>query len=217
MPRRGAADVTGEPLGGAAAIAAVEAAVERAVRRATSEGRTPVILLDGPSGAGKSSLADRLIARWPAAGVPRLVRMDDLYPGWDGLDAGSASIARDLLGPLRTTGAGAWQRWDWAAGRPAGRETVTGGEPLLIEGCGTLSRDNTAHADLAVWLHADDGLRKRRALARDGAVFAAEWDRWQAEFERYVEREHPVRQADLVLDVTAAGLADRRPGTTVEL
>src|SRR4051794_34095510 len=79
---------------------------------------TPVILIDGPSGAGKSSLADRLLAAWPAEGRPRLVRMDDLYPGWDGLDAGSAALGRDLLEPLRTSGTGSWERWDWAADRP---------------------------------------------------------------------------------------------------
>src|SRR4051812_46180191 len=175
-----------------AELAALDAAVVRAVDAATAVGRAPVILIDGPSGAGKSSLADRLLAAWPAAGSPRLVRMDDLYPGWDGLDAGSEAVGRDLLEPLRVTGSGTWQRWDWVEHRPAGKYRVDGREPLVIEGCGSLSRRNAAVADLTVWLQADDTLRKRRALARDGAVFAAEWDRWQAEFDRFVAREHPL-------------------------
>ncbi|MGR6997007.1 hypothetical protein ACU686_00905 [Yinghuangia aomiensis] len=174
------------------------------------------MLIDGPSGAGKSSLADALIAAWPAAGTPRLVRMDDLYPGWDGLEAGSAAVGRDLLEPLRASGSGAWQRWDWGADRPAGRVTVAGDEPLIVEGCGSLSRRNAAVADLAVWLEADDALRKRRALARDGDTFAAEWDRWQAQFDRFVEREHPLALASLVLDVTAVDLTDPAARTTVE-
>ncbi|MGH1548529.1 ATP-binding protein [Leifsonia poae] len=205
-----------EPLEGGAALDALEAAVVSSVAAAKGGGRTPVILIDGPSGAGKSSLADRLLARWPAEGVPRLVRMDDLYPGWDGLDAGSTALGRNLLEPLRATGRGAWERWDWERHRAAELHTVTGGEPLVVEGCGTLSRENASLADLTVWLHADDALRKRRALARDGETFAVEWDRWQAQFERFVEREHPVQLARLVLDVTAAGLAEPRPGTTVE-
>ena len=203
-------------LEGAAAVQALEEAVAAAVVAARSAGRTPVILIDGPSGAGKSSLADRLLDRWPAEGVPRLVRMDDLYPGWDGLDAGSIAVGRDLLGPLRATGRGTWERWDWDQHRPAERHTVTGGEPLVVEGCGTLSRENASLADLTVWLNADDALRKRRALARDGETFAVEWDRWQAQFNRFVKREHPLQLAGLVLDVTAAGLAEPRPGTTVE-
>ena len=205
-----------EPLEAGAALDALDAAVVAAVAAAEGAGRTPVILIDGPSGAGKSSLADRLVARWPAEGVPRLVRMDDLYPGWDGLDAGSIALGRDLLEPLRAPGRGSWQRGAWDHPRPAERHAGTGGAPLVVEGCGTLSRANASLADLTVWLQADDALRKRRALARDGETFAAEWDRWQAQFDRFVEREHPVQHADLVLDVTAAGLAEPRPGTTVE-
>lgn len=199
-----------------AELAALDTAVTAAVSAADAAGRAPVILIDGPSGAGKSSLADRLVAAWPARGRPRLVRMDDLYPGWDGLDAGSEAVARDLLEPLRVTGRGTWRRWDWDAHRPAARVSVSGDEPLVVEGCGTLSRRNAAQADLTVWLRADDALRKERALARDGAVFAAEWDRWQAQFDRFVAREHPVALARLVLDVTAVDLTEPAAGTTVE-
>ncbi|MFP3465110.1 ATP-binding protein [Leifsonia sp. SIMBA_070] len=199
-----------------AEVVALDAAVAAAVSSAEQAGRVPVILIDGPSGAGKSSLADLLLRAWPAGGEPRLVRMDDLYPGWDGLDAGSEAVGRDLLEPLRASGAGSWQRWDWERHTPAGRVDVTGDGPLVIEGCGTLSRGNAALADLTVWLRADDDLRKQRALARDGETFAAEWDRWQSQFDRFVAREHPVEHAMLVLDVTGVDLADPRARTTVE-
>ncbi|MGN6763024.1 MAG: ATP-binding protein [Leifsonia sp.] len=208
------------PAEAPAGLAARFAAVTHAVDAATAGGRTPVILIDGPSGAGKSSLADLLLAAWPAKGHPRLVRMDDLYPGWDGLDAASTAVADDLLEPLRASRAGSWQRWDWAEDRPAGRETVTGPEPLIVEGCGTLSVRNAALAYLTVWLGADDTLRKQRALARDGDTFATHWDTWQAEFDRFVAREHPLDHAALILDVSAldlsAGVRDRRSGTTVD-
>ncbi|WP_374010784.1 ATP-binding protein [Leifsonia sp. LS-T14] len=199
-----------------AELAALDAAVATAVDAANADGRTPIILIDGPSGAGKSSLADRLLAAWPASGSPRLVRMDDLYPGWEGLDAGSEAVSRDLLGPLRASGTGSWMQWDWAEHRPAGRHRVSGRDPLVVEGCGSLSRRNASLADLTVWLQADDTLRKQRALARDGAAFAVEWDRWQAQFDRFVAREHPLALASLVLDVTSAGLANPAPGTTVD-
>ena len=75
----------------------------------SADGRTPVVLIDGPSGAGKSSLADLLASRWPDLGAERsasvrTVRMDDLYPGWDGLDAASAALGAELLEPLATSG-----------------------------------------------------------------------------------------------------------------
>jgi hypothetical protein len=176
--------------------AAVRATVAAAADHAA------VVLIDGPSGAGKSSLADHLVREWPADGVPRLVRMDDLYPGWDGLDAGSDALGRELLLPLRRHGAGRWRRWDWAGDRPGALIEVRGREPLIVEGCGTLARANVRAADLAVWLDADDALRKQRALERDGATFAQNWDRWQSEFERYLLRERPREAAALRLDVT---------------
>lgn len=163
---------------------------------------TPVVLIDGPSGAGKSSLADLLVSRWPGAVAPRIVRMDDLYPGWDGLDAASSALSADLLEPLATSGSGRWRRWDWVQDHPAEWHELTGPAPVVVEGCGTLARANVRWAHLALWLDADDDLRKVRALDRDGATFASHWDQWQTEFERYLDREAPRANADLVLDVT---------------
>ncbi|HEV7182912.1 MAG TPA: ATP-binding protein [Leifsonia sp.] len=188
-------------------ILGLRQAVQDALSRAT--GSTPVVLIDGPSGAGKSSLADLLASHWPGDGEPRLIRMDDLYPGWSGLDAGSDSLGADLLAPLRRGEAGFWRPWNWAADTLGEREVVSAGAPLIVEGCGTLSRRNSPLADLRVWLDADDILRKDRALARDGVVFETHWDQWQHDFERYVDRERPRDNADLVLDVTTWPLGVR--------
>lgn len=201
-----------------------EAAGARVLREALrsaldrAAGVTPVVLIDGPSGAGKSSLADVLPSLWPVPRRPRIVRMDDVYPGWDGLDAASESIGRDLLAPLAAGGTGRWRRWDWDASAPAEWNTVAGPDPVIVEGCGTLSRANARLAHLCVWLDADDSLRKERALARDGETFATHWDQWQSEFDRYVLREDPRARADVVLDVTRwpiGALGTRAEGTTV--
>lgn len=164
----------------------------------------PVVLIDGPSGAGKSTLADALIAAWPTDAAPQLVRLDDLYPGWGGLEAGSRMIAGELLAPLRRTGLGRWRGWDWAAGRPAGRHEVRADRPVVIEGCGALSQASARHADLAIWLTADESVRKRRALERDRGAFDTHWEMWDAQFRRFVRAQHPLALADLVLDATTA-------------
>jgi hypothetical protein len=177
-----------------------------------SSGRGAVVLIDGPSGAGKSSLADLLVADWPTAAEPQLVRMDDLYPGWSGLDAASASLGAELLGPLRAALPGGWRRWNWADDAPAEWHVVDPSRPVVVEGCGTLARANAALADLRIWLDADDVLRKNRALARDGLAFASHWDHWQSDFERYVGREHPRHNAELILDVTTWPLGARSAG-----
>jgi uridine kinase len=171
------------------------------VGQALDRSSAPVVLIDGPSGAGKSTFADTVVASWPDANV-RLVRMDDLYPGWDGLDAASAAVHDDLLDPMRTTGIGRWRRWDWTASQPAEWHEIAAGSPLVVEGCGCLSRRAAPLADLRVWLTADDGVRKRRALTRDAGGFDAHWDGWERQWQRFVRRESPRPLADLVIDTT---------------
>jgi hypothetical protein len=164
----------------------------------------PVVLIDGPSGAGKSTLADELVRRWPAGAAPQLVRLDELYPGWGGLALGSHMVATDLLDDLRSSGTGRWRSWNWIAGHPAEWHEVGADRPLIVEGCGALSQASAALADLRVWLAADDRVRKRRALARDRGAFDAHWQMWDEQFARFVETQHPIAHADLILDATPA-------------
>ena len=164
--------------------------------------RSPVVLIDGPSGAGKSTFADGLVAAWPG-GAPNIVRMDDVYPGWEGLLRASSHVYEYLLAPLRSSGSGSWQRWDWTSSRPAGWNRVVGGHPLIIEGCGCLTRQSAPLADLRVWLTASDEVRKVRALARDGGTFDAHWDGWQRQWERFIAQETPEELADIIVDTTA--------------
>jgi hypothetical protein len=150
----------------------------------------PVVLVDGGSGAGKTSLGERLA---PALGA-QLVSLDSLYPGWDGLEAGSAAVAATVL---RSRDPG-WTRWDWAAGRPAEWHPVDPGLPLVVEGCGALSRAARARATLGVWVELDAAERRRRALARDGAAYEPYWERWAAQEAAFGAREHPQDLADAV-------------------
>jgi uridine kinase len=163
---------------------------------------TPVILIDGPAGAGKSSLADALLARWPGPRAPALVRMDDIYPGWDGLACGSTLLHEELLAPLRSHAPAGWHRYDWGTQARAERHPIDAAHPLIVEGCGTLTADNAPLAELRVWLEADDVVRKRRALERDHGGFDPFWERWEAQFAAYVLRENPMDRADLILNGT---------------
>ncbi len=183
----------------------LEALLER-VRYADAAGRASgqpaVVLIDGPAGAGKSTLADLIVARWPGESGPTLVRMDDLYPGWGGLLEGCADLGRELLAPRRAGATARWQRYNWTLGRLDEWTVVDGSRPLVVEGCGTLSRANAPLAHLRIWLTADDVMRKERALRRDRGGFDAHWDQWQAQFEDYLTEETPITQADVILDVT---------------
>lgn len=130
----------------------------------------PVVTIDGYSGSGKSTLAAALASLLPGWQV---LHLDDWYPGWDGLAAGS-DIARRLAADLRGGRASSYKAWDWEAGETGATIRVPLA-PTIIEGCGAIE----AEADLAIWI-ADPGEdeRRSRALARDGQTYAPHWRRW---------------------------------------
>lgn len=151
------------------------------------------VLIDGGSGSGKSSLARAVHGLWADA---QLVRLDDLYPGWDGLEAASVQVRERVL---EASGAG-WTRWDWELDAAAEWHPIDPAAPLIVEGSGSLSRANRELATFAVWVALDAPTRKARALARDGATYAPHWDRWAAQERAFFERERPDLLADVVID-----------------
>jgi predicted kinase len=159
-----------------------------------------VLLVDGRSGSGKTELARAIVAE---SGT-QLLRLDDLYPGWGGLAAGSAAVHESVLR------LGRWRRWDWAASAPAEWHDVDLGRDLVIEGCGALSRANRALATSAVWVELDEPTRRRRALARDGEMFAPHWDEWAAQEDTFIASEGPRSLADEIVDGTDVAAAASR-------
>lgn len=160
-----------------------------AIRVAAGSQRV-VVLIDGRSGAGKSELATVLSGALDA----QLVRLDELYPGWEGLEAGSAAVHETVLRP-REPG---WTGWDWTSARAAGWHPLDSERPVIVEGCGALSRANRALAIFGIWLEVDAVERHRRVTARDGGRFDAYWDSWAAQEDAFIAREHPRQLADVV-------------------
>lgn len=152
-----------------------------------------MLLIDGRSGSGKTELARGIVAGVPHA---QLVRLDDLYPGWGGLEAGSRIAHDEILASATPR----WRRWDWITGRHAEWHELDPDRPLVIEGCGALSRDNRALATFGIWVALDAETRKRRALDRDGDSYAPHWDEWAAQENAFLTRENPAAHADAVVD-----------------
>lgn len=164
------------------------------------------VLIDGRSGSGKSALADDLANRWTST---VLVRLDDIYPGWDGLAWAVEHVHTELLVPRAAGRPGRWQRWNWTTSAPDGWGSVDPDQRLIVEGVGSLTAANRALADLGIWLDAPDDLRKQRALARDGDTYRPHWDRWAAQEDAFIARYAPRAAADYIVTVTA----DRRQWT----
>ncbi|KDP90362.1 MULTISPECIES: ATP-binding protein [Clavibacter] len=181
------------------------------MRPDAGERRPALVLVDGPSGSGKSTLADALVRDGdPDAGLPRgaqLLRLDDVYPGWDGLEAASRHLERHVLQQMHPGGCPRWRRWDWSADAPAEWHDLDPAQPLVVEGCGSLTRVAARLATRRIWVEADDAVRRARAIARDGESFAAEWERWDAQWRTHVDREDPRALADVVVRTDAVAAA----------
>ncbi|WP_258368912.1 ATP-binding protein [Curtobacterium sp. MCPF17_046] len=149
-----------------------------------------VVLVDGRSGTGKTTLGNALAVALRA----QVVHLDDVYPGWDGLRAAADAVVTDVLGAPS-----GYRSWDWQADRPAAWRTVDPDAPLVIEGCGALSRASAPLATVRLWLEADDAVRWDRAIGRDGATFEREWARWADQEDAFIRTEQPAALADVVL------------------
>ena len=154
------------------------------------------VLIDGRSGSGKSTLAQKLALAWVTSTV---VRLDDIYPGWDGLAWTVEHIREALLEPRAAGRPGAWRCWDWTTGAPADWHHVEPEQRLIVEGVGALTAANRKLADLGIWVDTPDAERKRRALLRDGDTYRPHWDRWAAQEEAFLARYQPRAVADWIV------------------
>jgi len=150
---------------------------------------TPLVLIDGRAGSGKSTLADALQRRLFKDGetLPRLIHMDDLYPGWNGLAAGAEYLQRFILGPISQRTTAHWQLFDWVAGERVEWREFSGGTPLIVEGCGSLNSQSAEVAQFKVWLETPEDVRHERWLAREGND--EHWAAWAAQELDFYARE----------------------------
>ncbi|TNM64684.1 hypothetical protein FHN55_13685 [Streptomyces sp. NP160] len=159
-----------------------------------------VLALDGPSGSGKTTLAAAVAAALRARGVSATkVHMDDLYPGWDGLAEAVGLVTAQVLEPLTAGAPAAFHRWDWVAHRWAERVPVPAADIVVVEGVGCGSRPCAPHLTALVWVEADDDVRMRRGIERDGEAYRPHWERWAAQERVLFAAEGTRERADVVL------------------
>ena len=160
---------------------------------------TPILLIDGRAGSGKSTLADLVKNGFFKAGesAPRVVHMDDLYQGWNGLDAGADYLNRFVIAPIGKREGASWQEWSWADDARSGEwREFRGGTPLIVEGCGALNGVSSLAAHIRVWLEVPEGVRHQRWIDREGNDEF--WARWSAQEVEFYAREKSDELADIV-------------------
>lgn len=187
-----------------------------AALRAREQGPDPspiIVAVDGRSGAGKSTLAAALVDAVRSADDAdgtrvAAVTLEELYRGWTGLAAGTRLWSHEVLPPLAGGRPATYTPWDWRAGRALPRVTVGPAPVVIAEGVGAGVRLARRRLDILVWLSAPVAVRRERALARDGDVFAPWWEAWAGQEDALLTSDPVPRHADVVVDVSSDDGAD---------
>ena len=160
-----------------------------------------IIGIDGRSGpANPKVLTENLSADHEVT----VLRLEDLYPGWQGLQAGMEIFSRDVLPKLAAGETATYPTWDWHAddqpdGGPGPKVTTHPTEVIICEGVGVGARANRELLDVLIWLRVPDQVRHDRAMSRDGDSYQGKWDSWAAQERRMLDQDQIYDAADLVL------------------
>ena len=120
--------------------------------------------------------------------------MDDLYPGWNGLQAGASYLVSQILQPLKTNGSASWQQWDWARNIRGGDDVGDGWRELrepglvIVEGCGSGSLESLELSDDSVWIESGAETRRNRFLSRDSGIFSNEYANWTLQEDEFYQK-----------------------------
>ena len=161
--------------------------------------QTPITLIDGRAGSGKSTFAGSLQQQLFRDGesAPRVIHMDNIFEGWDGLALGSDYMVRFILQPLARRETASWQDWSWVKNQRSSWREFSGGTPLIVEGCGSLTERSKEHADISIWLEASEETRRERWIQRERHL--EKFDFWAAQELDFYAREKSQSLADLVI------------------
>lgn len=161
--------------------------------------QTPIVIIDGRAGSGKSTFAESLQQQLFRDGesAPRVIHMDNIFEGWDGLALGSDYLVRFILQPLARRETASWQDWSWVKNQRSSWREFSGGTPLIVEGCGSLTERSKEHADISIWLEASEETRRERWIQRERHL--DKFDFWAAQELDFYAREKSQSLADLVI------------------
>ncbi len=154
-----------------------------------------VLAIDGASGCGKSTLSAAL----SRLGTAQVVHLDQLYPGWDGLEAGVDLLIRYILIPFSRGESGSIPTWNWVRNQPGPINHLDFCPVLIVDGCGSGARRCAEFLSELIWLEAPAAVRYDRAMARDGDDYRPHWGRWAAAERRHFDQENTAARATIRL------------------
>ena len=154
---------------------------------------TRIVAVDGPGGAGKSSLAAYLARVLPAP----IIHTDD-FASWNNPVDWWPELFEKVLAPLAAGRSARYTHTSWDGTKM--KEVVI--EPanfVVLEGVTASRAAFRPYLTYSIWIETSRELRLRRGLHRDGEGARADWDRWMAQEDVYLDQEQPAEHADLIL------------------
>lgn len=176
----------------------VRESVERIRAAPARAGGTRVVAVDGPAGSGKTTFAARLSAALDAP----VVHLDDLIPGWTGLDQAAARLLEWILAPLAAGEPARYRRFDWDRGEYAEWHDVSAPPVLIVEGVASGSLAAAPYTSLLIWVEAPAEVRMTRGVRRDGEANRPRWEQWSTEEARLFQAERTRERADVRVSAT---------------
>jgi uridine kinase len=191
--------------------------VGRVLHQPPTLGTGRLVCVDGPAGSGKTTLAAALDREFRDAlrmpGAPsdrarvRTVHMDSVFAGWSGLAEGMATVALDVVAPLRAGRPGRYRRYDWDRQVFAEERVLEPCDVLVIEGVGSGSAAYDEAITCLVWVDTPPDVRLSRGLERDGDQMRERWLVWRDEENEMFARERTRERAHVVVDGTGGSAA----------
>lgn len=156
----------------------------------------------GPPGHGGSPWHGDVPGHGDHGGSPVcVVHTDDLLDGWADQFTFWSRLQEWVLAPLRAGRPGRYRRYDWHRGRFGTEEVPVPAVPVLIlEGVSTARAGIAAELTCAVFVTAPDGLRRRRAIDRDGPGVLPHLDVWRRAERVHFAADDTAARADLIVD-----------------
>ncbi len=183
---------------------AAAAVVAAALAAPPTLGAGRLVCVDGPAGAGKTVLAAAVVRGLRAAlgrsGEVRVLHLDDVYDGWSGLEAGIATVATSVVGPLSRGEPGRYRRFDWHAMTFAEERVLPPCDVLLVEGVGAGAPAYASAITCLVWVDTPPDVRLERAVRRDGEALRGRLLAWRAREEAVLARDRTRERADVLVD-----------------
>jgi uridine kinase len=73
---------------------------------------------------------------------------------------------------------------------------------VILEGVSAMRDAFRPFLSYTIWVETPRDERLRRGLERDGAEAFEQWQAWMTAEDDYIQREHPMETADIVVDGT---------------